>query len=229
MKILLLILFYINIYAYDDFYYVQNAPIQKQIKSEKFKKNGFILNKLYSYKMRARVVSNKKYSWDTLSHIATHDMGVTWQDLSKTHIFNLFDWKHHNRLLYFSGKKKDVDLLGGIKKLNTQLANVHLIPKNFEVEQKLNKIKSYDIIDIDGYLVDVFNYSTNEAYYTSDSRSDEGAGACEIIYVEDVSVVKKSIDSPFYAKKKSNIDVNRFKLDNAPGEGTRSKRFSNGF
>ncbi len=64
---------------------------------------------------------------------------------------------------------------------------MHMIPAADSVERSLMKLREGDIIVLQGYLVDV-DHESGWKWRTSLSRSDTGAGACEIVYVESVSV-----------------------------------------
>ena len=55
------------------------------------------------------------------------------------------------------------------------------------VERSLKKLREGDIVLLQGYLVDV-DHESGWRWRTSMSRTDTGAGACEIVYVEHVAV-----------------------------------------
>ena len=81
-----------------------------------------------------------------------------------------------------------------------QFSNNHLIINSKDLERKLQSLNTGDQVKIKGKLVDVVAVNTDkvnqekpESYQwcTSTIRTDAGAGACEIIYVEDIQVLQK--------------------------------------
>jgi hypothetical protein len=62
-----------------------------------------------------------------------------------------------------------------------------MVPANKKVKKTLKGLREGDLVTLRGYLVDV-DHETGWFWRTSMSREDTGAGACEIVYVESVSV-----------------------------------------
>jgi len=213
----------LNLFGFNDFYYIQEEPQQKKVKSKTIKFKGFKLTALYSYKIKARIVHAKRYSWDNLSSIITHDFGVTWGNISKTNIFNQFSWNQKDRFLIYSIREDYLKKLGGEEYVSEHIANIHLIPKDWIIEAALNKVKAYDIVEIEGYLVDL-RYS-NRIIYTSIKRDDKGPGACEVIFVKKFKIINsRSKNLFYYNKKERKINTDSMDFKNA-GEGTRAKKY----
>lgn len=69
-------------------------------------------------------------------------------------------------------------------------SNNHIICSNENVEKQISSVKEGDFISLTGYLVNVVCDSGDGYIYemkTSTSRNDSGDGACEVLYVTDVS------------------------------------------
>lgn len=68
------------------------------------------------------------------------------------------------------------------RQIEINSANMHIIPAKKEVAQELFWVKSGDLIRLEGYLV---NLDALSGWYwrTSITRTDTGAGACEIVLV----------------------------------------------
>lgn len=231
MKFLISIIFIINYLHADfvDFYKTPEEPTQIKITPKKLKVNGSELELLYKFKIEARVVSAKRYAWDDMSSVMTHDLGVAWGTISETKNFNQIKWDQSNRFLIYSIYENIIPKLGGLDYINSHVANIHLIPKDWTIEATLNKIKDYDIVTIEGYLTDVTK--GNKKVYTSDSRTDNGPGACEVIYVEKVNIKVSRTNNPFYYnKKKPNLSKNLNFNDSEftqPGKNTRAAENNN--
>jgi hypothetical protein len=64
---------------------------------------------------------------------------------------------------------------------------LHLIPATERIESRLKRLRPGQLVAISGYLVDVTGPS-RFVWRTSLTRTDTGAGACEIVYVETLEV-----------------------------------------
>ena len=88
----------------------------------------------------------------------------------------------------------------GLKVNNNEISNSHLLVDSDKFEEKLNSLNEGDQVRIKGYLVNVSAVNTGNAgeydplkfsLNTSTTRDDLGAGACEIIYIKDIEILKK--------------------------------------
>ena len=73
------------------------------------------------------------------------------------------------------------------REIETQSANMHMIPANEQIEKVLKSIVPGQIVKLSGDLVQV-DASDGWHWKSSLTREDTGAGACEIIYVKAISV-----------------------------------------
>ena len=62
-------------------------------------------------------------------------------------------------------------------------AQMHIIPATKDIERRIRKLRPGQIVTIGGYLVDVRGQG-GFRWDTSLTRTDTGAGACEIVWVE---------------------------------------------
>ena len=60
---------------------------------------------------------------------------------------------------------------------------MHMIPANDEIESSLKSIRPGNLIDLRGFLVQA-QAADGWNWRSSLSRTDEGAGACELVWVE---------------------------------------------
>jgi hypothetical protein len=66
-------------------------------------------------------------------------------------------------------------------------ANMHLIPTNSEIEQKIKNMRVGQVVHIVGQLVEA---KTADGWHwrSSLTRDDTGAGACELVRVESIRI-----------------------------------------
>lgn len=67
-------------------------------------------------------------------------------------------------------------------------ANMHLIPANEDIAQRIAGVKRGQIVKFKGYLVNV-NADYGRSWRTSLSRTDSGAHSCELVWVESFRVL----------------------------------------
>jgi hypothetical protein len=71
--------------------------------------------------------------------------------------------------------------------LETHSANMHMIPANAAIEKTLNNITAGQIVQIKGALIEA-QAADGWHWRSSLSREDTGAGACEVVYVQAITV-----------------------------------------
>jgi hypothetical protein len=64
---------------------------------------------------------------------------------------------------------------------------MHMIPATRSIARQLKNLRVGDVIKLAGLLVDA-DHESGWFWRTSMSRTDTGAGACEIVFVEALSV-----------------------------------------
>lgn len=185
---------------------VLSEPIQNPVEDQTpivFNKDNYhyILTPLYNYTLNGLVLHTQKYdSWwslDRTDKTFTKDVCLIWGNniSNKAYQDPALGIKQDFRFCLFSYSSRPRQTIS-----NNELSNNHLIPSNQAVLSKILNIEGGDQVRIRGKLVNVQasaigatgNYEYKMANWnTSVSRDDSGAGACEIIYVEAVEIIKK--------------------------------------
>lgn len=146
-----------------------------------------------NYVINGRVVDTQNYSSSGIENkLAPKDVGLAWGFLSTDESQEKITWSSWgDRFLNWRVKDDDwYKSVGGKVAMTSNHSNNHLIPSSNEIERKIQTIKKGDYVQIEGYLVDIKWTGSNGRYFywnTSTSRSDDGSGACEIIYVTDIT------------------------------------------
>ena len=169
-----------------------DAPLQSDLKvADEIRHTGkegeVLLFPKAEYTLKGVVKSKKKYS-DYPSQISSYDLALAWGELNDEEIEDFITYSQSGRWYYYrykSGTPVSGDYIA------EHSANVHIIHKNEEILDQLKNIKEGDFILLKGYLVDV-DFTENQSdslWKTSLTRSDTGNGACEILYVESVTII----------------------------------------
>lgn len=157
----------------------------------------FEINYVDKYSISGRVVDIQNYiGYNANNKLSPKDLGISWGFLASEENYKKVKWMSYgNRFLHWDIKDTEwVTRCGGFKKIGKYFSNNHIIPSNDNIKKLINKIKKNDFVKIEGYLVNVRALKDNKVSFywnTSTSRTDEGNGACEIIYVINVTWLEK--------------------------------------
>lgn len=146
-------------------------------------KNGYELTFTDTFEMDARVISLRRYWGDEKADIAPIDLAVAWGRLANEEMLNKIYFRQNNRFLYWRVDEFPVSR----NELMQSTSNLHIIPANAEIEQQVKLLKKGEHVTLKGYLVNAKN-GNNDEWLTSRSRDDDGDGACEIFFVEEVKL-----------------------------------------
>ncbi len=166
---------------------VADAPIQKALPGNEYVPfKSFQLRRLAIYDIHARVLSKKRYRFGREAKLAPYDLAVGWKRMSDESILQHFSISQSNRFFWWSAKR----LIIPTNEVSSCSANMHIIPANESVMDYLHHIHPGDVIHMTGYLVQAVLPGKNWRWTSSLSRTDRGAGACELMYVETIEIVR---------------------------------------
>ena len=77
-------------------------------------------------------------------------------------------------------------LPAAVEDINSHAANMHMVPSTDEISARLREIRRGDLVDIRGFLVEI-KYPNGGTWRSSLSRTDTGNGACELVWVNDLT------------------------------------------
>jgi hypothetical protein len=147
-------------------------------------RNGPVTLKLLaSYEITAAVKSKYTYSSDYPSQVSPLDLVLAWGNLNTRTIDSHIRYSQSGRWYYYNyDHNTPVDQTY----IQEHSANTHLIPADNRIKSRLQSIRKNDIVELDGYLVQVL--FAPGPWTSSLTRQDSGDGACEIMYVTKVSI-----------------------------------------
>ena len=160
-------------------------PIQhKSSDTEQIEVNGYRVQPLESFSIMARVLSTKHFSFDRGADISPVDLALGWGPMSDESVLSNIRIKQSNRWYHWQTDDFPIPR----REIETNSANMHMIPANEEIEEKLKAIHEGQIVRINGYLVEV-EAEDGWRWRSSLTRNDTGAGACELVWVESISIL----------------------------------------
>src|SRR5689334_16239404 len=146
-------------------------------------KSIYSLKPLAKFSLSARVLSRADYSWDTESKLAPVDLALGWGRMSDSVVLDKVDVSQSGRFYYWRVHEFPIPE----REIIESSANMHLIPGAADVEHEIKRTRAGDVVEFDGYLVEVTG-PNGYRWVSSLSRSDTGAGACELVWVEHFAI-----------------------------------------
>jgi len=181
-----------------------NEPVKSKLLSSEvieFSQDGFrfTLTPLYEYEMSALVVNRFDYTWFSLTRAnsaAPMDLCVTWGENVRTGAYRHPSVSFRQDFRFCFGNWE----LGSNFKW-AEVSNNHLIIEDPEIRKRALSIVEGDQIRLKGKLVNMKaeNEDGNPGKYEDQMRNwnssirlgDSGAGACEVIFVEELEIIEK--------------------------------------
>ena len=165
--------------------FAPSEPQQTRITDPK----SFIVKKqritpLAHYKITAKVLSKKNYYFDRESILSPTDLALGWGRMSDESIIESIHISQSGRWFRWHAEKLPISK----KEIQNHSCNTHILPANKSVRTTLKKIRKGDIIQLEGKLIKATNPSGGE-WISSLSRTDSGAHACEVVWVESLKII----------------------------------------
>ncbi len=163
----------------------ENPPVQEDpIEPDPFDFDQYTITPLASFDIKAKVLSKKSYVMGRPAELSPVDLTLGWQNMSDESVLADIRISQSNR--WYHWRVDDFPIPR--REIETQSANMHLIPANEEIESLIDQARQGDIIELSGNLVRV-DADDGWHWVSSLSRNDTGNHACELIWVEQFRVI----------------------------------------
>ncbi|MEM9275860.1 MAG: hypothetical protein AAGA80_23305 [Cyanobacteria bacterium P01_F01_bin.143] len=164
---------------------VSETPRQEKINSPaSFQIEEYTITEIATFDIKAKVLSKKNYRIGREADLSPTDLALGWGKMSDDSILKKVRISQSNRWYWWRVDSFPIPR----RAIETQSANMHLIPASDSVKNAISKVRKGDIIEISGSLV---NVRSNDGWRwtSSQTRNDTGDGACELIWVESLRIV----------------------------------------
>jgi hypothetical protein len=164
----------------------EREPVQAEITAEapSVSRGRWILTPRARYDITARILSTERYRFDRLAALVPEDLALGWGPMSDTQVLATMDISQSGRFYWW---RPHADTPVPLETIITHSANTHVIPADERVATALARLRVGEVVHLTGTLVDGTR-DDGAWIHTSLSRSDTGAGACEVMLVETVEV-----------------------------------------
>jgi len=189
-----IILLLLGVYFIDDYRHARHAPgvlvradpsQGPTLRGVPWKENGNQFTPLATFHLRARILHTESYWWDHGSIISPLDLAVGWGPMSDQAILDQMSISQGQRWYTWRPQRRRLPLT--IDEIVSHSANIHTIPSTPEIKKQLRHLRAGDIAELDGYLVEA-QIAGGGKWTSSLTRTDVGGGACELMWVRDVTV-----------------------------------------
>jgi len=177
-------------------------PLQKEVGDEKpiqFRRGDYnlTLTPLYTYKISGLIVSVNDYAILGLRHQDFYelDLCMIWGSNVRSGAYRKSgtSFEHHGNTCYAKWS-------GGGRINGTELSNTHVYATGEDILDELDSLRAGDQVELSGFLVEVAavlvkvspgNNPATARLRSSTVRTDRGRGACEIMYVRNLTVLAR--------------------------------------
>jgi hypothetical protein len=146
------------------------------------RKGGAAFRPLARFSVSARVLGRADYRWDEMASVVPVDLALGWGRMSDSAVLEKVDISQSSRFYFWHVDQFPIPE----REIIESSANMHLIAADATVARAIGRTRVGDVVSFDGYLVEI-DWPNGAKAVSSLTRSDSGAGACEIVWVENFS------------------------------------------
>lgn len=149
-----------------------------------WKVKNYLLTPLATFDVTGLVLLTESFHSGREAELAPKDLTLGWRSMSNLGYLKQVHLSHSDRFYHW-------EIRGEVPDRQTVIensANMHFIPANDSVAAILKSVRPHDLIRAQGYLVQV-EAPDGWHWNSSTTRTDTGAGACELIYTQKLEVL----------------------------------------
>ena len=140
-----------------------------------------------TYVLCGVVLSRKNYSSPWNGILSPCDVAIAWGDLVKNDLYQRVTWSQKSRWYWW---QYGADFPNDNKFIVRNSANSHIIPASDNLARAAKSLSYGQVVELSGELVSITGKKSgfNCWWNSSLSRTDEGDGSCEVIYLKRLKV-----------------------------------------
>ena len=144
--------------------------------------DGYRITPLQPFSIEARVLGREDYHFDAGAAVSPTDLALGWGPMADPQVLASISIRQSNRWYHWQVESFPIPR----REIEIHSANMHMIPANAAVADALSDIRAGQRIRLSGQLVRV-DGDDGFTWSSSLSREDTGNGACELIWIEQLS------------------------------------------
>jgi len=151
--------------------------------------HAFHLQPLAYFTIDARVLHRKIYRYDRPAALVPVDLALGWGPMSDQHVLDQLKISQSMRFYWYEYQRQPPIPKDQIISHST---NIHVIPSTTEIASRCKSLRTGSLVHLSGELVEATGPGIG-TWRSSLSRTDTGNGACELMWVEKMSVLPESV------------------------------------
>lgn len=163
---------------------IRSIPGQKSGAIRPFDFEGYKIRPVASFAMKGRVLSKEEYMFDEKSDISPYDIVLGWQIMSDQNFSDMIDVSQGFRTFHIDYNNPRIKA----KSMVQQMANLHIIPADELITDRIDDLVKGDIVLLKGYLVNVYG-EDGFSWKTSLARDDFGENSGEVVFVKRFDII----------------------------------------
>ncbi len=161
-----------------------DAPLQESVDDGPTWEIGdYEVHALARFEVEARVLSAERYRFDREAGLSPIDLALGWGPMSANAVLDTLDISQSGRFFHWWSSEPMIDA----GEINRHSANMHMVPLDDATRATLLGARTGSLVHLRGWLVEA-KAKDGWKWRSSLSRGDSGAGACELVLVEDVEL-----------------------------------------
>ena len=152
---------------------------------------------LAHFALDARVLHRKVYRWDPRASLVPVDLALGWGAMSDQSVLDQVRITQSMRFYWFAYR-----LPPPIPKeeIISHSTNVHVIPATAAIAAQCKSLRTGELVHLSGDLVEATGHGLGP-WKSSLSRTDTGNGACELMWVNELSILASPQDPKAVVKR----------------------------
>jgi len=160
-------------------------PVQADLAdAPSFSVGDYRIDPVARFSLEARILSAERYRLGREAELSPVDLALGWGPMSDSAVLDRLRISQGNRFYHYRWEDEPPI---PVRDIVEHSANMHMIPADGEVAKRLANARAGQIVRLSGYLVRV-EAPDGWRWNSSLTRGDSGNGACELVWVEDLSV-----------------------------------------
>ena len=145
---------------------------------------GHRLRPLAGFALEARVLGREDYRFGREAELSPTDLALGWGRMADPVVYQRLDISQGGRWYYYRWGADGPPI--PLPEIIRSSANMHLVPANPAVAAAIERVRPDQTVRLRGWLIEVED-DAGWRWRSSLSREDSGNGACELIYVCELS------------------------------------------
>jgi hypothetical protein len=168
---------------------IKGDPVQTFVASDQLEPwphGVYMVRPLARYDIQARLLSRKSYSSDEIADLCPVDFAVGWGPMSDQAVLDRLSVWQTGRFFFWEYQNPPPIPK---EEIISHASNMHLIPSSAAIETALKTVRTGNLFRLRGTLVEATRAGLGPVR-SSLSRTDTAKGACEVMWVESVEILR---------------------------------------